>query len=297
MDLYLLNELNKLEAGGASSGPTGFAGMFLPDKQDGTKASTFVAPILTRWNARYHYDNWTWSSSGPATSFYTYMENDYDCEFIAHSLTANVDQGDTNQNSYTPGSRPELKCATHASAFTWNNTVGLERGNDYNPFRAVGMFVKNPTNSSITHYFNYAHSNYWSSGHDGMGFAVGIPNSTDKASVTGINWSRVEQRTGQSSYVDFHGTSVSIPANKTCILLLAATNYYWTQGSQTSYFNDLLGFYNLHNMPSSGLEWDLDMTQTVHQGRIKLGGSDSRTNNFYEYWNRCAEHFPPAETP
>jgi hypothetical protein len=268
--------------------------MFLPDRQDGTSNRTFVAPALTRWVARQDYDNWNWSSSGPATSFYTYMNNDYDCEFCAHALTGNVAFNDANQNNWTPGSKAEIRYTKMSHAGEWNNTIGIDRGSSYNPFRVTALFIKNPTNSSISHTFRYAHSNHWSSGHDGVGLAVGTPNNTDKAQVTGLNWTRVEQRTGQTIYYDTHGTNVNLPANKTSIVLLAASNHYWSGTAQQSWFNDLATFFNMHTFAGAGLEFDLDMYQTVHQGRIQY---QSQTNNFFQYWNRCAEHFPPEETP
>lgn len=293
MDLYLLNELNKLEEGGASTGSTGFSGMFLPNKLDGTTAPNYVNPVLTRWSARYEYDNWNYTTSGPATTMYTYMENDYDCEFMAHSIAAGGNYSSDSQDSYHNGNRPELRYGKTYYAGTWNNTVGLDRGSSYNPYRVTAMFIKNTTSSNISKTIYFFHSNQWSSGHDGCGLAIGVPNSTDKASVSSLSWSRIQQRTGQTTYYDTHATSYTFPANKTVIVLLAASNHYWTGGSTISFFNDACGFYNLHSLTNNGLEFDLEMTQAVHQGRIQWS---NWTNNFYQYWPRCAEHFPP-ETP
>jgi hypothetical protein len=295
MDLYLLNELNKLEEGGASTGSTGFSGMFLPNKQDGTSATKFVTPVLTRWSARYEYDNWNYTSDGPHTTMYTYMENNYDCEFFAHSIAGGGDYSGNTQSSHSNGNKPEVKYSKTFYAGTWNNTMGLDRGDSYNPYRVTALFVKNPTNSNINKNIYFFHSNYWSSGHDGCGLAVGVPNSTDKASVSSLSWNRIQQRTSQSTYYDTHATSFTFPANKTVIVLLAATNHYWTAGSTITFFNDACGFYNLHDLFDNGLEADLEMTQAVHQGRIQWQGDAE--NNFYQYWNRCAAHFPPQETP
>ena len=297
MDLYLLNELNKLESGGTGAAG-GSVGAFLPDElnTDGTIASaagkhTWAA--VQRHNNRQSHDNWTWSSSDPYTTFYTYFGNNNSVEYCFHYAGSNVGgySGRNNYSNWDTGSKSNLIYSTGR----WVGRHGISHGqnsNSYSPFSVLVMFVKNPTNTDISSTFYGKYTNYWSSGHDGAGCKVIVPNNTDKSLVTGTSITSGWQQSGTSSSGTTNSATYSFPANKTVALVMAATDYYWTGTTNNYYWNSMVAFYNLQVLENAGLECDLEMTQTYYQGR--WDGNTQDYSGSWRCWVECAKQFPPV---
>ena len=69
-------------------------------------------------NDRQQTDNWTWSSSSPYTSFYTYGNGDQDAEFGVFNVIGKPYTEDNQRTSYDNGGPPELGYI-HVKADTW----------------------------------------------------------------------------------------------------------------------------------------------------------------------------------
>ena len=107
MDLYLLNELNKLEASGGGSSGGASGSMFLPPDIGADPKDVNSWPLITRVNDREGTDNWGWSSSSAYRDFYTYGaagQDDaewgvYDCLGAAYTSNSRMDNWTTGTNT------------------------------------------------------------------------------------------------------------------------------------------------------------------------------------------------------
>jgi len=291
MDLYILNEIQKLKSGGLSSGSavsyTGYK------EQDET-------PQLSSWmtlvgvSPRYHTDSYTWDNQHPnGNSWYTYqtnaMHNNNACCIPLGKLnsSANFNYGD--------------QILWRGAKYAKRDVVGLatdfwtHRGtSSYMPFIVNVMFIKNPTDTDIsTTTLGWAHSSS-SDGYDGASVAVWTPNSTGYSGVTGGTW------TGLSSYTSQTGTttealSFTVPAKTTVMLVAKASFYYWTSAWQGSHVHGYNAFYNLSTLDSAGLECDLDLSQAYMQynsAAPSLLNTNSTDENLPKvFWEDAAKFF------
>lgn len=285
MDLYLLNELNKLESG-ASSGAA--VGAFLPATADGTIAQGEECwAMVTRVNDRQQQDNNNWSSSSPYTTFYAYLNGSNDAEFAFSSALdmPSMYSGATSPNPYYNGSSKRIIFA-NGSWIGTDNIRHSPNGSNYSHMTTGLMFVKNPTATDITVTL-YANCSSQSGSYDGCGVMVGTPNNTDKSLVTGLTWTNLWTYTSSTTSAS-NSFTLTVPANKTVVVLVNASSYYWTGTTYNHYYTNRCALYGLTALKGAGLVCDLEMTQTAMQARI----TGQNYNGAYRLWNKCANYFP-----
>ncbi|GFR17391.1 uncharacterized protein TNCT_109721 [Trichonephila clavata] len=148
----------------------------------------------------------------------------------------------------------------------------------YYPCAALGvMFVKNTTSRDITRTLNFVGTSYWSSGYEGAGAFVGIPDNTNasKSRISKIIWKNVYQYTSSNSKLAGSG-NVEIPAGKTVAVLLYTSSYLHsrTKVSEGAFSGDVYtygqfiqwGIYNIRsNFLTVGLEIDVERTLKAWQ--------------------------------
>lgn len=290
MDLYLLNELNKLESG--SSGGAA-VGALMPARADGTDlAGKNTWAMVTKHNNRNQQDNISFSSSSSYTTWYAYISTTQDAEWAFSYVLdqPHMYSGLTSRsNNYHNGSHKQVVFSDGGKVGKGGISHG-KSGAGYSGFTTGAVFVKNPTQSDITVTVYTQTSGYWNNGYEGSGCNVGTPNNTDKAAVTGLSWSSkftsTTNTTGQNQ-----SFSVTFPAGKTVVLLLNSSDYYWTGTTYNYYFVRNNHFYNLETLSNAGLVCDLEMTQTAMMARIE----GENRNGGYRLWNECAKYFPETE--
>ncbi len=295
MDLYLLNELNKLEAGTSSSG--GSAGsMFLPNDASG---NTTTWPFITRVNDRQQTDNWNWSSSSPYASFSTYGgygEGDY--EFGVFNAIGKPHTEDNQRTGYDNGGPPELGFihgGKHGGTFSMYNTKWTNQS--YPPFRTTIMWLKNTTSGNLNMNLYGKMSSNWQSGHDGAMIGIGTPNSADKSQVTSVSW---VYQGNTSSNTDWSGsiTKNSIPAGVTVVCLMMHTLYRYQDSSNVAGWQDLSTFYNIDSLYSQGFRPDYNMYKTSLLARDADWGASggawsfSHNNRVRNLYRMCDYNFP-----
>lgn len=299
MDLYLLNELNKLEAGGGGSSGAASGSMFLPNDANGNETTW---PFITRVNDRQQTDNWTWSSSSPYTSFYTYGANGRsDAEHGVFNAIGKPYTEDNSRGSYDNGGPPDLGFihgGKHGGTFSMYNTRW--NGTSYPCFRTTIMFLKNTTDSNLSMHLYGTMSSYWSSGHDGASIWIGEPNNADKSLVTDLDWSKQGY---SSSNTDWNGdiSRSGIEPGKTVVCLMMHTLYYYQDSSGVAGWQDISSFYNIDTLYGQGWRPDYDMYKTALLARD--ADWDSSNGAFsYDHSNRvrnlyrmCAYNYPEAE--
>ena len=288
MDLYLLNELNKLEEGGAGSAPSSSSGLFLPNDTLGEQQ---VIPCITRVNDRQNTDNWTWTSNSPWTSFSTYggQGGDNDAEHGVYDALGKAYTNAGSRSAYDNGTRPEIfhAVANYVGAFSSYNAKW--NGSSYGPYRTNVMFWKNMSGTTRTFQAYGSYSSYWQSGHDGASIWIGKPNSTDKASVSSISWTRNDY-TGSTTQWNGSVNYGSIPNGETVTVLGMNTLYYHQDSSSVGSWQDLNYFYNLTSLWNDGWRPDYDMYKTAILGRKVF--SMSYNNRVKDLYQMCAQYFP-----
>jgi hypothetical protein len=109
--------------------------------------------------------------------------------------------------------------------------------------------VRNTSSSAqtVTVYFGY--SNYWSSGYEGYTVSTWEPNATTYSATSGGTWTRQSYSSSGGQGTNTTGSvNISFAANRTTLLMLASTHYYYT----TYQFYDTNYFYNIA-MGNNGL--------------------------------------------
>jgi hypothetical protein len=295
MDLYLLNELNKLEAGGAGSSGASSGSMFLPPDLDGTTPNDVGSwPIITRASDRAQTDNWGWTSTSPYEAFYTYGgNNDKDAE---HGVLDCLHAGYTENNkldNWTTGTEPALAYSldgAHVGTQTHYSTKWS--GADYGPFRTSIMWLRNMSGSTINSAQVWGrYSSHYQSGHDGASIWIGKPNSAAKGSVTSMNWTR-DSYTGSAQEWNGSVSMSSVTNGQTICVLGMNTMYYHQDSANVASWQDTNIFYNLQTLWNQGFRPDYNMYKTSLLARDGEWNSFQNSNRVKHLYTMCAYEYP-----
>lgn len=304
MDLYLLNELNKLEAGGGGSSGAAAGSMFLPPNIDGLTPNDVNSwPMITRVGDRQQTDNWSWTSSSPYRSFSTYggQGGDPDAEFGVYDAIGAAYTENNQMDNWTAGPNPQVMFSNGGAHVGGVQSYNAKwSGSNYGPFRTSVMWLKNTSGSTqnLTVYGRF--SSYWSSGHEGASLWIGTPNSADKSAVSSISWQRDSYSGGTTDW-QANPTTSSIPDGYTVCVLGMNSMYYHQDTSNLGSWQDNHFIFNLESYWNSGWRPDYDMYKTCLLARdpdwnVSNGAwsydDRYRVRNLYRL---CAYEFP--ETP
>lgn len=286
MDIYLLNEIQKLEAGGGgSAGASGT--MFLPRNKDGS-LDRAVIPIVSRSGQRQSAKPHSWSTSYAGTTFYTHSNNAHS-QRIRFWMASGISRKDGNEFAANEGTGPEIFYANNGNVGVCKSHTSWWTGNNYAPWRTSIMFLRNKgtATKSATAYVNV--SSQYTSGYDGASLTLYKPNSADYASVSSITatteWSYTTTSQDAASTQSF-----TIPAGHTVAVVLANSMRYHQDTNSNASWQDNNGFYNLNTTFSDpDIVPDLEMTQTYLMMRHH---TTSYTNDASSVWNARAIYFP-----
>tara|TARA_B100000941_G_scaffold233089_1_gene175579 strand:+ start:884 stop:1828 length:945 start_codon:yes stop_codon:yes gene_type:complete len=306
MDLYLLNEVNKLKAAG--SGPSTSAQDLLYPQESRTTthaAQTWVA--FSGLNNRNHHHNYNWQNNHPSQgySFYVYGQGWQDME-TKWRVPLGPIRTYTNTiaaaGQFSHGLGEHYLKRDHLGPTSMMVIEG--RGtNSYTPWGTTIMFVRNKSSSDITVGVQYELTNYWNNGYEGQSFSIYRPNSTEYTSTTttGQTTNNTSQgwdtiyTSGNTSNISTITSSVTLPANKTSALMLCTNTHYTNNASYWTVFRYACNFQSMKTsfLDNTSLECDLQMSQTYHQARIKAFGDGTVTDygsageQFYRFYNEC----------
>lgn len=303
MDLYLLNEINKLKGGGGSSQSTGTTSPGIYPNETPTQveaAQTIVS--FSGIQYRYMHQSYDWNNGHPYTghNFHVY---DTDWRTIEGKWRAIHGAGFNRYNGH--GMYQGNGIQNQRTHFATKGTVGLHHmqtfsgrgGNDYSPWSSNIMFVRNTTDSNITKTVYGYYTNYWNNGYEGAAFHVYTPNHTDYTSVTRQNgsWTTPWSTSSGGGNPNSWNASVTFPANKTVALLFSCNTNYYSNFSYHSQFRCTNYFSHLYTMfdGTGQLVCDLQMSQVFHQAHIPQFRSENYNNNesFFHFYNKCGEIF------
>lgn len=284
MDIYLLNEIQKLEAGGSSAASSG--DMFLPRNEDGSLDDA-VIPIVSRSGQRQSaYPN-SWTSSYGGTTFYTY-NSDTHSQRVRFWMPSGTARKDSNSYSEQEGTAPEILYASSRKVGVCKSHTSKWDGSSYAPWRTSIMFIKNKgtTNKTVNVYGTV--SSQWSSGHDGSSMTYYTPNNV-AGSVSSVSMSNVWSYQSTTTTYNNNG-SITIPAGRTVAVSLANSMYYHQDTNSNASWHDLNGFYNLSTtFGDADIVPDLEMTQTYMMMRHY---TSSYNSDISSVWNAKAIYFP-----
>ena len=253
----------------------------------------YAIPSITTMHNRYNTWAYTWSNSESWTNYYNYLTGTQtaDCERAFWFALG------TNNRNNTLGYSGQEMGQTGYLDWAKNSVIGGERvhiavanSTGYAPFRSRVMFLRNhhpSTTKTVTMYGHY--SNYWSSGYDGSGVAVGTPNVNGSyASTTGISWSVPANRTGGNSNYTW-SWNVSIPPKTTVAVVQTCSIYYWQNG-YVYWWLDINKFYGLDTTFSDPwIQPDLKMTQAAYMYNDL--NNEYNVQNSYRIWQQTATMF------
>lgn len=296
MDLYILNEIQKLKSGGLPSG--GATGLGTESAVSNQQTVAAFVSVMDR----YYHQTFDWSSSLNSRTYYAYAgagANDYYTPCMA--LESLRGSGRTNYSAF---GQQGNNISNRGLIFAKHDDIGLSTTQQfagratsgYNPIGVVAMFIRNPTGSDVTRTVNNTKSNYWESGYEGGSAWVYTPNSTAYSTTTGGTWQNVQSRTSSNSQYN-ETYSITVPAGKTVILISLASGWYhgsWSYYTEHSVVNKI---YNLNTTLFDGtLESDMRMTQTFHQAH--MGGytghptvANPSADWAWSYYKRTADFF------
>lgn len=295
MDLYILNEIQKLKAGGLPTATGGF-GTEKPVANQQTVAA-FVGVM-----DRYYHQTHDWTSSLNGRAWYAYAQggaNDY----WTPEMGLEALRGHGRTDSGTLGVAGN-NISNRGLLFVKHDDIGLcttqqwagRANSNYNPVGVVAMFIRNPTNSDVTRTVNNLKTNYWSAGYEGGSAWVYVPNSTKYSTTTGGQWTNVQSRTSSNAENDETYT-ITVPANKTVIFITLASAWYqnsWSYYTEHALTNKI---YNLNTTLFDGtLQCDMRMTQVFHQAHMEGASGFPTTTNpssswAHSYYLRTADFF------
>lgn len=295
MDLYILNEIQKLKSGGLPSATGGFGTETPINNQQTVAAFTGVMD-------RYYHQYEDWNSTLNGRTFYTYAgggNNDYFTPMMA--LEACRGNGRTdNAKLVSVGnniSGRNLLFAKHDDiGISTTQQWGGRAASGYNPVGVVAMFIRNPTDADVTRTVHNRKTNYWESGYEGSSAWLYTPNSTAYSTTTAGTWTNLHSRSsGNSEYTYTH--NITVPAGKTVIYVTLASAWYvgsWSYYTEHRLTNKV---FNLNSTIFDGvLESDMKMTQTFAQANMRgVSGYPTTTNPSsdwgWTYYKRTADFF------
>jgi len=253
---------------------------------DGSRYPYHV-PTITSTQNRAQGWAYTWSNGESWTNYHSYLtgSTQADCE-RAFWLSLGTNN---RQNTLSYSSTSDNGVIEYAR----NSVVGGERtysqfnnGSNYNPMRQRTMFLRNfhPTlTKTITMWGHY--SNYWSSGYEGSGVAIGTPSystGTKYSAANGMSWTVPVNRTGGNSYYTW-SWNVTIPAQQSVAVTQSNSMYYWRSNNCI----DINKFYSLEQ--TFGDYWiqpDLRLTEAATT--YNDFNNQFNTITSWRIWNRAA---------
>jgi len=294
MDIYLLNEIQKLEADSGSSAAAS-GDMFLRKVEGNTALhNENIVPLITRVSNRYASDGYSYSSSFAGTTYSTYQTSAHHAR-VKFWLPSGAARKDNNNVTTESEGTPTQVLYGHGNKVGGAMSKGgYWQGNNYAPHRHSIMFIKNKGTSSKSVSIYNQYSNFWSSGHDGSSALVAIPNSSDKSSVTDVSYTQLWSRSSGNGYQYTNSGSFNLAAGRTAAVMMANSMYYHQDSASWASWHDQHWYYNLNTtFGDSDVVPDYEMTQTYLMMRHYVS---SYTIEPRSVWNACEIYYPPAAT-
>jgi len=278
MDLYILNEIQKLKSGGLpSSGGDGTGVYGIESTETTTDLDGWVS--FYGVNLRQHHDNHRWTTNNyEGATFYVYGANgasDFRLGFWNSTGDPTYGPNPNNHNSVT---HRRICYATKNNLGYSHQLSSMYSSQAYGPFSTNIMFVRNPTDTDITVNIDVYYSNGWNNGYEGSCLWTATPNTNAYSTVSSFNWNN---RYNQSSGVSFYsgtGNSVVFPANTTVIVGMQASMYWWTSSYQAGLWLSDNRFTNISTLSAAGLECDHKLSQTYYSWHDYNNRTNMRLN-------------------
>lgn len=286
-------KFNSLQLIDQNASPTG-VGLLAPE---GTYT---VGSLFTHSDAGNQY-NYAYSTSGPWTTLNSYNAytdnsliqwinialgdgwgNNPGSNIVSGMFHFGDSQREISRNiQWSNGSR-----IGHLRDSGWQGTNQTSYGG--NSFRM--MPIRNITEFPITTTVYASGSSSGTSSNTSPCLFYLIPNTSTYSTTTVVSSALISRSSTVNTIVNLSG-NITIPANTTIILCLAASEYYFT----TSRFMDASEFYNLQNIftPKSGLICDMRMLTSLQNSRFNLpyNVSASGTSALAPLWTVTALNY------
>ena len=304
MDLYLLNEIQKLKSGGGGSSSGETSPGIYPNETPTQVEAAHTVVSFSGIQERYFHQSRDWTSGHPyfGGNYYVYDAGDWRKIESMWRIPRGVGfYSYGNTTSYETGNNVKAVRTHYANkrsvGFKNMQTMHGRGTSSYQPILVNIMFVRNTTNSNIAKQVYFHYTNYWNNGYEGAALHVYKPNHVDYTSVTRQNgsWSTAWNTTSGGGQYGNDNTSITFPANKTTALMLCCTASYWTNSSYWTHTRVANHFSQIDSIfdGTGQLVCDLQMSQVYKQARIPEHASETYNQNesFFRFYNKCGELF------
>lgn len=290
MDLYILNEIQKLKSGGLPSA----GGVDSPYGFENSEISADIDGWASFWalNWRQHHDQQRWSTSAwDGTGFTVYGGNGaVDFRHAFWNSTGMMSNSTYPQQFDQMGYR-HVAHSNHRTLGYATQVSTMYSSTNYTPWSSNITFVRNPTDSDITVSVAGRFSNYWSNGYEGYCIFAGQPNTNTYSTTSSINWTNIVNRTSGASFYSAAG-NYTFPAGKTVILGAMANCWDWTSSYQARMMINDNRFDNVDVWSAAGLECDHKLAQTYYQwGDSTKTPSGTNDNGIVNIYTKCGQIF------
>lgn len=214
--------------------------------------------IVADFRRYAHYGNFAYTSELPQIYNSAHMKR------LFEILVKNQDPENPTRvirHSHIPKTLLPISDDAYACGISKDYTEYASTSHRYNypTFNIAVMFIKNTTNAPITRDLSFFYSSYWGSGYEGAQLFTVIPDA-EGADLTDVTYTQVWNVT--SSHASNTSASITIPANTTIAVVLACSEYYHASSSGYQ-FSKEIGFFDLPDFLSNGLEIDIPVTQAA----------------------------------
>lgn len=302
MDLFLLNKLSQLKDGnsGGSGGPSG-GYLISPHDSSKTNFSTNRQPFYSVYstNARYAYDNGEWSSSSQSGNFSTSAQYGHqDQRQIFFAASENLDRQSNNkffnatmENRGYTNSSGRIYHSLYKNCGINQLTHVIRYHDNYPSFGSNIVFLKNPTESTISTTLYFQFSCRYSHSYDGACLIEYTPNNTVYSQVTSVNKNTMWTYTSNTWWTT-SSVSINIGAGQTRAYVLCNGFYYYTGTDNGYWVYEGNNWYNTHVPINAGLVIDNKATQHYLCNRVaNYNGNDGNDSDLVTFWKSLGETF------
>jgi hypothetical protein len=237
--------------------------------------------------------NYTWNNTDSWTSYYTYMTGyqPYDAERSFWYALGGYRLQNESQKTWGHAIKRLDWSTNNQSGGSHTHYETYPQNTSYGPFGSRVMFIRNyhPSSSINVSVWGLI-STYWSSGYDGAGMQVGIPNTNKYSTATTVNWTNLATYTGGSPTNAGISGTFTLPAQTTAAIVLCNTFYFYTSTGGIYEWDQNNCFYNLQGTfpPNYWIGPDMRMTMAAWTYGDITNNNYTSTIDSYSVWNRAA---------
>lgn len=242
--------------------------------------------VMTASARQNVYSTGEWTTSGPNGSYFSENGAGGNADYTHQSFNMFLGDGYPNGTSQIMYAADFRGLEDRTVLYSNGNRLGhnyrelfyYENSTSYGGTSWHVMPIRNTTNASITRTLSFMYSSYGS--YVGAALGTYTPNAATYADTSGGTW--LQQFTNTSNTITSSSSSITIPANRTVLVMLITSHNYQT----TYYFKESSMFFGLNTFFGTGLVCDLRMLHAL--ATLRTPSATNTTSAPHEIYTGCA---------